>query len=254
VIGLGTLLVKELREQWRTRRLLVLAVVFIAFGIASPLLARYTSELIAALGTDEGIVIELPPPTTADAITQFVRNLGQTGVLAAILLAMGSVATEKERGTAAMWLTKPVTRGAFLGAKAIAIGAVLAVGMLGAGIAGYGYTAFLFDAPDAAGWVAMCALILLQMAAYAALTFLGSTLTRSPMAAAGIGIGALTVIAIVGALPVVGAWTPSGLAEAALAAGGAGEAGNVVQPIVATVALIALAFGGSWAVFRRQEL
>ena len=39
MIGLSTMLIKELREQWRTRRLLVVAVVFLAFGIASPLLA-----------------------------------------------------------------------------------------------------------------------------------------------------------------------------------------------------------------------
>jgi ABC-2 type transport system permease protein len=254
VIGLSTMLVKELREQWRTRRLLVVAVVFLAFGIASPLLARYTPELVSMLAADEGLVIEVPPPITADAIAQFVRNIGQTGVLAAILLAMGSVATEKERGTAALWLSKPVTRGAFLSAKALGIGAVLAVGIALAGVAGYGYTAYLFDAPTAAGWVAMCALLLLQMSAYAVLTFLGSTLTRSPLAAAGIGIGVLTVIAIVGALPVVGAWTPSGLAEVALAVAAGREPDRFVEPIVATAIVIAAALSAAWISFRRQEL
>ncbi len=254
MIGFGPLLVKELREQWRTRRLMVVAVVFIAFGIGSPLLARYTPELIGMLATDEGIVIEVPPPVTADAIGQFVRNLGQTGVLAAILLAMGSVATEKERGTAAMWLTKPVTRGAFLLAKATAIGAVLAAGIVGSGIAGYTYTAFLFEPPGLGPWAAMCALLLLQMSAYAAITFLGSTLTRSPLAAAGLGIGALTVIAIVGALPGIGAWTPSGLAETAVGVGAGHEPEHLLEPLVATAAVIGLALVASWAVFRRQEL
>jgi len=254
VIGLGTLLSKELREQWRTRRLLVLTVVFVAFGVASPLLARYTPELVGMLAADEGVVIEVPPPTIADAIGQFVRNLGQVGVLAAILLAMGSVATEKERGTAAMWLTKPVTRGSFLFAKAAAIEAVLAVGMLGAGIAGFAYTAFLFDAPAAGRWAAMCALLLLQMSAFAAITFLGSTLTRSPLAAAGIGIGVLTVLAIVGALPTVGAWTPSGLAEAAIAVGAGASPPPLLAPIVTTAIVISLALAISAAVFRRQEL
>lgn len=254
MIGFGIMLTKELREQWRTRRLLVLCIVFVAFGIASPLLARYTPELLAGLAAEEGVIIEVPPPTAADAAEQFVRNLGQTGVLAAILLAMGAVAAEKERGTAAMWLTKPVTRAAFLAAKAAAIAAVLAVGMLGAGIAGYAYTAIVFEPTDAAGWAVTCGLLLLQMSSYAALTFLGSTLTRSPLAAAGIGIGALTIIAIVGALPVVGTWTPSGLAEVAIAAAAGASAERVVQPIAATCAVIALALAGSWVAFRRQEL
>lgn len=253
-MGLGTLLAKELLEAWRTRRLLVLAIVFVAFGIGSPLLARYTPELIGMLAAEEGVVIEVPPPTAADAVAQFVRNLGQTGVLAAILLAMGSVAAEKERGTAAMWLTKPVTRGAFLLSKAIGIGAVLAVGMVGAGIGGYAYTTVLFDPPVVGGWVLMCALLLLQMGAYAAVTFMGSTLTRSPMAAAGVGIAALTLIAIVGALPIIGAWTPSGLAEAAMAVGRDLPPERLVEPLVATAAVIGLALAASWVAFRRQEL
>lgn len=254
MIGLGTMLDKELREAWQTRRLPVLAVVFLAFGIVSPLLARLLPDIVGSLAGDQGVVIEVPPPTLADAIAQFVRNIGQTGVLAAILLAMGSVATEKERGTAAMWLTKPMTRGAFLVAKATAIGAILAVGALAAGVAGYGYTAYLFEAPSLAGWVAMCALLLLQMSAYAAVAFLGSTLTRSPMAAAGLAIGVLAVIAIVGALPVLGAWTPSGLADAGLALAAGVESEHVVQPIVASVVLIGLALGAAWLSFRHQEL
>ncbi len=256
MIGLGVLVSKELLEQWRTRRLVVLVAVFVAFGIGSPLLARYTPELIAAFAADEGLVVEMPPPTTADAIAQFVRNLGQTGVLAAILLAMGSVATEKERGTAALWLTKPASRGAFLAAKALGVGAVLLAGIVGAGIAGYAYTVILFDPPSAPGWAAMCVLLLLQMTAYAALTFLGSTLTRSPLAAAGLGIAALTVIAIVGALPGIGAWTPSGLGEAAVAVAVAGDTipDGVASSAFATGALAAAALVASWLAFRRQEL
>jgi ABC-2 type transport system permease protein len=253
--GLAVFLGKELREHWRTRRLLVLAIVFVAFGIGSPLLARFTPELIATLTADEGLVIDVPPPTLADAVAQFVRNLGQTGVLAAILLAMGSVAGEKERGTAALWLTKPLSRGAFLGAKAAGLAAVLGIGVLGAGIGGFAYTALLFETPQIAGWVAACVLLLLQMSAYAAVTFLGSTLTRSPLAAAGIGIGLLVAIAVVGALPVIGAWTPAGLAEAALAVGSASDVPESAwRSVIATLALIATALAIAGLAFRRQEL
>lgn len=252
--GLGTLLVKELAEQWRTRRLVVVVVVFVAFGIGSPLLARYTPELVRALAADEGLVIEVPPPTVAEAIAQFARNLGQTGVLAAVLLAMGAVATDKERGIAALWLTKPISRGAFLNAKAIALAAVLAIGMVGAGIGGYAYSGLLFEPPSVSGWIVLCFLLLLQMSSYAAVTFFGSTLTRSPLAAAAVGIGALTVIAVIGVLPVLGAWTPSGLTEAGIAMANGAQPDRLWEPIFATIALIAAALVGSWLAFRRQEL
>ena len=122
---------------------------------------------------------------------------------------------------------------------------VLAAGMVAAGIAGHAYTTILFEAPSIAGWAAMCALLLLQMSAYAAVTFLGSTLTRSPLAAAGIGVGALTVIAIAGALPGLGAWTPSGLADAGMAIANGAEPDELLRPVVATAAVIAAALAAS---------
>ena len=65
---------------------------------------------------------------------------------------MGSVAGELDRGTAALVLAQPATRGAFLAAKVIAIALVLAVGMAAATIVGWIYTAILFEPlPSAAG-------------------------------------------------------------------------------------------------------
>ena len=253
MIGLGPMLRKELLEQWRTRRLLVVAVVFTALGIGSPLLARYTPELVKALAGEQFQIV-LPPPTAADAVSQFLKNVGQAGVLSAILLAMGSVAVEKERGTAALLLTKPVSRAAFLLAKLLAIASTLLVGLLLAAIGGYYYTAILFEALPPLGWAAMAGLLLLGLIAYASLAFLGSTLTRSSLSAAAIGIGALIVLAVVAALPTVGPFTPGGLNApgAALAVGK--DAGGVVGPLLVNLAGIAAIFGIAWIAFRRQEL
>ena len=252
--GFGPLLGKELREQWRTRRLLVIAVVFIALAIGSAFLARYTAELIETLG---GLPfdVEVPPPTTADAVDQFLKNIGQAGILAAILLAMGSVATEKERGTAALILSKPASRGAFLASKLVAIGTTLGVALVAASVTGYGYTAMLFEAPSAAGWAGMTALLLVALVAYASLTFLGSTLTRSALAAAAIGIGGMIVLAVVSTLPTVASYTPAGLSgdpARALALGT--DAGQLIGPLVANLAIIGGLFALSWIAFRNQEL
>src|SRR5215813_14212093 len=126
--GILVFLRKELREGWRTSRLPVIVLIFFAFGLASPLLAKYTPELVSSLAGPVQIVV--PPPQTSDAIDQFLKNVGQNGILVAILLAMGAVAREKERGTAAFVLTKPISRAAFLAAK---LGALLVT--LGSGVA-----------------------------------------------------------------------------------------------------------------------
>ena len=131
--GFGVLLRKELAEAWRTRRLPVVALLFVAVGIVSPLTARYLNEILgAALGGD--LSIPLPEPSAATALEQLQKNLGQLGALAAIALAMGSVSGELDRGTAALVLAQPVTRPAFLAAKLAGIAIVLGVCTL-AGVA-----------------------------------------------------------------------------------------------------------------------
>ena len=251
--GFGVLAAKELLEQWRTRRLLVVAIVFGAFGLGSPLLARYTPELVSSLAGTE-FQIEVPPPTIADSIGQILRNLGQTGVLAAILLAMGSVATEKERGTAALVLTKPASRSAFLAAKLLGILFTLGVGVAIGLVGGYLYTVLLFGAPEPVGYLGMGGLLLLQMAAYVAITFLGSTVTRSVAAAAALGAGALVVVAILSVLPTIGDFTPGTLLEPGAAWALGQPADSALRPIVGTVVLISLALGAALVAFRHQEL
>jgi ABC-2 type transport system permease protein len=253
VAGFAILLRKELLEQWRTRRLPVVAVVFLTFGIASPLLARYLPEIVKSLG-GAGFEIKIPEPTARDAIDQFLKNLGQAGVLTAILLAMGSVANEKERGTAAFVLSKPASRAAFLVSKVVAIGATLLISLALASAAAYLYTAILFPAPGALGWIGMTLLLLLSLLGYTALTLLGSTLTRSSVAAAGIGVGGLVGLALISALPNVARYTPGGLSGpgAALAAGA--DAGELIGPVVANAGLVVGLVVVAWLAFRRQEL
>lgn len=252
--GFVPLLRKELLEQWRTRRLLVVTVVFIGLGIGSPYLARYTPELIQAVG-GVPFEIEFPEPTVADAVEQFLKNLGQAGILTAILLAMGSVATEKERGTAALLLSKPAGRAAYLAAKLVAIGATVAVAIALAAVAAYWYTALLFEPPDIGGWIGMTALLLLSLLAYAALTFLGSTLTRSAIAAAGIGVAAMILLAMVSVVPSVAPYLPAGISgEPARALALGTDPGPLIGPIVANVALVTALAVLSWQSFRRQEL
>jgi ABC-2 type transport system permease protein len=253
------LLGKELLESWRTFRLPVVAGLFLFTGLSSPLIARFLPELFELAGGDQLGSIELPVPTTADAVGQLVKNLAQFGALSAILLAMGLVASEKDRGTAAFLLAKPISRGAFLAAKLVAVGLVLAVCTVIAVVVGWIYTTILFEPVPVGGWFALAILTWLALFAYAALTFLGSVVTGSTAAAAGIGFVALLVLGIVAAFPNLGRFVPTGLLEpaTALAAGTASVAelgADLVVPIVATVVLIAATIGLSAWSFRRQEL
>jgi ABC-2 type transport system permease protein len=255
--GFSLLLGRELREAWRTRRLPVVALLFVAVGIVSPLTAKYLAEILKAAVGDQ-LPVPIPPADAATAIGQLQKNLGQLGALAAIALAMGSVSGELDRGTAALVLAQPVARPAFLLAKLAGIGIVLGVSTLLGVVVAWAYTMILFGPVPLLGWVALAVLSWLALFAWAAITFLASTATGSTTAAAGIGFVALIAISLVAVVPALDHLLPTGLAAPAapLALGktDAIDGSQLLTAILGTLAIIAAAGTASVASFRNREL
>lgn len=250
-----TALRKELLEGWRSYRMLVVGVVLLLFGgFVSPMTAKYTPDLIRALVPNgDELVGLMPEPTVAVAIQEYVKNLGQFGVLVALLVAMGVVAQEKEKGTAALMLVKPLPRGVFLLAKFAALSLSFALGMLVTAAVGYYYTMVLFEAPDLLPWLALNGLLLIFMLVYVALTLFCSTLTESQVVAGGLAFGALILLSVLGALPRIGEWMPGQLSSWAVRVMHAGSP-TAWPALAGSVGLIVVALTGAWLVFKRQEL
>lgn len=254
--GLRTLIGKELRETWRTRRLPVTVILFAGLAILSVLTARYLPEILeAALGEQAG-AIPIPPPTLADAVVELQQNLGQLGALTGVVLAMGAVAWERERGTAAFVLSKPASRGAFLAAKAIVLGLVLGLATAVAVLVGWAYATVLFEPTSPLGWLAMALLAWLGLATWTSITFLASTVLRSAAAAAGVGVVAVLGVSLLAVIPTVGRWLPGGLdaSGVALATGSTVDAGLLISAIAGSCLIIAGSLLAAWLHFRRQEL
>lgn len=244
---------KELLEQWRTRRLVAVAAVFLFFGFLSPLSAKLLPDLMKSLGDTGGIVIEFPTPTAQDGLLQYVKNTSQFGVLLAVLLAMGALAQEKERGTAAMILSKPASRAHFLLGKFVALTLVFGLCLALAGLACYYYTIVLFEGSEGARFVKMNLLLALFVEFYLAVTLLGSTIARSQVMAGGLGLGAIFVVAILGALPRLGEYMPTALLEWARALMvGTGE--PAWGAVAVSLGGIVVCLGTALVVFERQEL
>jgi ABC-2 type transport system permease protein len=255
--GFAVLVRKELAESWRTRRLPVLALLFLTVGIISPLTARYMNEILTAALGDQ-LTIPLPVATAATALDQLQKNLGQLGALAAIALAMSSVSGELDRGTAALVLAQPATRPAFLLAKLTGIGIVIGACTLLAVAAAWLYTVILFEPLPIAGWLALAALAWLGLMAWASITFLASAATGSTTAAAGLGFVALIGVSLLAIAPALGRLLPTGLvAPSTLIALGdtaSLDGGALATAIAGTSVLIALCAGGAIVRFRRREL
>jgi len=156
--------------------------------------------------------------------------------------------------TAAFIIVKPVSRFAFLAAKFSGLALTMLVAVAVCGAAAYLYTVLLFSAPSVAGYVAACLFMLLGLLVIASLTFLGSTLSRSAVPAAALGVVALVVEGIVASVPYMARYTPSGLDDLANRVALQQSATDWYWSVVFNGAVVAVTIAASWLVFRRQEL
>lgn len=250
------LLGKELREQWRTYRFLAIAVVFVAFaGLLSPITAKLAPELLKSLTSSAGqtISIQLPEPTAADAIAQFLKNLTQIGVIALILVAMGTVALERERGTAATVLSKPVSRLSFLLAKFAALTLTFAISLALAALACWYYTVVLFGSLDAGLFLRLSLLAALYLWVWLAVTFLCSALFKSQVAAGGLAFGLYVASSLLGIVPQLQDYLPGALIEGAGRLS-VGAPADVSRAVVVSLVVVALCLLAAWRVFEQHEL
>lgn len=247
---------KEVLYQWRSKRILIIVAVFALFGMTSPLLAYFTPQIIGSIAGAQQFAPLIPTPTVADAYAQYVKNMSQFGFILAILLGMGAVAGEKETGTAAMILSKPMSRWSFLAGKFIAQGIVYLAGFLLSMLGAYYYMVVLFGPTSLAQFALVNLLLFAWLLPFVALTLLGSVIAKTTSAAAGIGFAGAVVLLLSAYIPKVG-----GLAPGALIAW-AGQIGAAMGTAVAgnwgavAVCLVVVLIGvlTSVAVFEVQEL
>ena len=251
--GLIAALRKESLEQIRTYRFLVIAAVLIASGLLSPLLAKLTPELFKLIPGGEQFAGLIPEPTVLDAFTQYIKNINQFALLLAVLVTMGAVAQEKEKGTAAVVLVKPLPRWGFLLAKFLIISFVFATSLALAGLGAYYYTRLLFEPTSIGIWLAVNGLLLVYVLVYVAVTLLFSTFSRSQVMAGGLSLAALVLLGLLGSFPTLGKYLPGKLVSWASTL--------YLQPdltawpaLWASLGIILVSLLGAWLAFRRQEL
>ncbi|MDD4518407.1 MAG: ABC transporter permease subunit [Limnochordia bacterium] len=253
-MGIKALLKKEAKEIIRTYRIFVIPIIFLLFGLSSPIIAKMIPDLLQSLA--EEYKMEIPPPTWLDAFRQFFKDMHQIGIIAVILTLMGSVAEEKDKGTAALVLAKPVSRSSFVIAKYTANLFFLAlVFMVAYGGCLYN-TMVLFPDVDVAASAQAAVLSLVYILFVASLTLFASTISRSSLAAGGIAVAGFILTVT---LPVINktlkTYSPGALttlADNTLV--GSIQLGDTLWTIGITVlvSLVLMALG--LMVFNKQEL
>lgn len=250
------MLTKELKELVRSYKLVFVPLVFAILAVGQPLAYKMMPLLLkSASNLPEGAVIEIPAPKVGEIVVGIIGQLNQMGILLLVLVVMGAIAGERNSGVAATVLTKPVSRAAYILAKATAFSLLAALSLSAAMLLGAYYTQVLFEPVDWAAVVSATLLYLPNLLLAVVLTLGLSAFMPSPLSAGGLGLVALILLNTVprymgrflaGSYP--GALTESA-ARALL-----GVADPVAQPLAGVLVLIAACLAGGWLMLRRQEI
>ncbi len=245
------LLRKEVTEHWRTYKFLSVAGVLLVFGLAAPLLLAYLPELLEL--SDDDITVIIPEFTAADAVTSYLDTLGQIGLIIVILISMGSIAGERERGTAELVLSKPVGTGSFVLAKLLGLATVLTVGLVAGALGCYGYTTVLLGSPDPVPFVTANLLAGLYLLVVMSVTLLFSAIVRSQIIAGVLALAVVILGTFLASLAVFEPYLPASLMHWATDLN-TGATGARWMALSASMVVVAAGAIGAWRVLQRQEI
>lgn len=245
---------KELLEAVRTHKVLILFSLFLLFGLASPLLAKFLPEILRSMPM-EGIEITVPEPTKLDGYAQFFKNNTQIGVLGFLLLFGGMLSQDVTQGTIVNMLTKGLGRGAVILAKFSAAALLWTLALLLSISAALGYTVLLFgDAAVPHLGLAMLSFWLFGLFLLALLLF-SSTLVKGGMGGLLLTGGVLALLLLANILPPLSAYNPMTLVAMPMPLlTGAKEPMDLLRPVLSTVFLLYLGLHGAVLLFQKKPL
>jgi ABC-2 type transport system permease protein len=246
---------KEAREILHTWRIWVLPCILLFFALTGPVLARFAPQIIGALAGDQlkGLAMPTPTPTYLDSYTQWTKNLSQIALFALVIIYGSIISSERKSGTAVLVLTKPVSRTAFLVAKAAVHSAFLGILVVAGTLVTWGLTAALFnDAPGSALWSSAMVWLMFGVLFITVMTLL-SVLIGSAAAAAGAGLGIYALVSIAAIWKPLGTYSPAALATEPMSLA-AGNDVAVLWPVLTSLLLAAILLALAALAFRRRDL
>lgn len=207
---------KEFLESWRTKRILLLACIFVLFGVMNPLVAKITPELLrSTLG--EQAAAAFPDPTSLDSWQQFYKNINQLGIYLLAILFSGCLSGEVKAGQLVPLVTKGLPRPVILISKfTVMLVLWLSCNLLSFGITA-AYTAYYF--PDNLSpniWQALLPLLFFGLFLLS-LILLSSALARSNYESLFITIGGMVVLYLLSLWPKSADFSPLSLINENLA-------------------------------------
>ena len=244
--GFWALARKEVLEQRRTWRFLALVGIFTALALLIGIIPYIVTEV-----RDEPQGVE----EARDLLKAFGFTTTLLGTLLTIVVAMGSLASERASGTAAMTLSKPVTRAAFVTVKFLGLAFAVFASLAVASAVMYILTLILFDDSGLGGFAGFMAAIGVYLVFIASITFFWSAMFTRQLLAAGLAVFLWIAQLPLSEIPHTQRYWPINTVEWGLSfIDIEGSERDYWTAFVIACGFIAVLSVGAWAVFRRKEL
>lgn len=246
---------KELMEIFRTSKIIILPVLFVFFGILSPLSAKYMNLILSLAGEQQGISIKLPDPTFVQSYEQLFKNLYFIMIIVCILVFAGTVSEEKSKGTALLVLTKCLSRNGFILGKLTAAIMLFTFSYAASALICIYYTSLLFHEAINSGVLAGIAMYWLFGLLMISFTLLSSLICRTLTTSAVASFAFYIAVSAFAAAPYVGEYTPGALQGLSVKlAEGLAVPGDSLVPVAVTAGMTVLLMIVSLLTFKKQEL
>lgn len=247
---------KELVEQLRAGRLMILCLLFCLFGVMNPAIAKLTPWLLETMAdslAESGMLVTGVEVTAMDSWVQFFKNVPM-GLIAFVLLESSIFTKEYASGTLVLSLTKGLERFKVIVSKAFVLMVLWSLGYwLCFGIT-YGYNAFFWDNSVAKSLVFSAVCWWLFGVMTVSLMVLFSTISTSNT---GVLLGCGGVVAVsffVGMLPKCGKYMPTKLTDGNSLIYGLAEPAGYIPSLIITLGITVACLALSIPIFNKKSL
>ena len=247
---------KELLESLRSGKLMILGILFFAFGVMNPAIAKLTPWLLDVLSeslAETGMTVTAVKVDALTSWTQFFKNIPMA-LIAFVLLYGGIFTKEYESGTLILVLTKGLARSKVVLAKALLLLSVWTGGYWLCFAVTYAYNAYFWDNGIAIGLLPAARHWWIFGSFTVCLCVLFSVLSRN---SAGVLLGTGCTVLLSYALeffPKLKRTVPTSLMQSASLMIGAQEARDYAGAVILTVALCVACLAVSIPIMNKKQL
>ena len=247
---------KELMESARSGKLMILCMLFFAFGVMNPAIAKLTPWLMETFAEsleESGMIITA---VTVDALTswmQFFKNIPMA-LIAFVLIYGGIFTKEYESGTLILVLSKGLDRYKVVLAKALLMLSVWTGGYWLCFCVTYAYNAYFWDNGIAVGLMPAALHWWLFGIFTVCLLVLFSVLSKNS-AGVLLGMGGTVLLSYISEFfPKVSKIVPTALMQSVGLMIGAQEAGEYTKAVLITVTLCVIGITASIPIMNKKQL